>query len=155
MSRVNKPFFFGLSVAFGLWLFLFQSNLLPVREITLTTIDTLYVDRPYKEIMIKEIEVEVPVTVTIYQTDTVYRQLIEHDTLITSVEITPKMASVHTLTPLGVPMIQHYNFEGFQTLQINHEGVLTVADMKRQKKLRNLERAGMLIGGILLGRKMN
>ncbi len=68
--------------------------------------DTVFVKQPYKEVVIKTIEK--PTTVYIYKTDTVFRKIIEKDTLISSVEFTPKLAKVHTITPKGLPTIKEY-----------------------------------------------
>ncbi len=65
-----------------LWLFLFQKGYTS-QSVIQHTIDTVYVDKPYKEIVIKEIEK--PVKVYVYKIDTLYRKQIEIDTLITSV----------------------------------------------------------------------
>lgn len=146
-------FLLGITVTIMLWYFLFQNNLLPLHEITLTTTDTIYVDRPYKEIVIKEVEVEVPVAVKVYKMDTLYRNQIEKDTLITSVEITPKLVHIHVLTPKGVPMIHHYNLEGYQSLKINHEGELLINESKRLKRLRCIKNVGFLISGFIIGRR--
>lgn len=118
--------------------------------------DTIYVNRPYKEIVIKEVEIEKPVTVYVYKTDTVYRERIEKDTLITSIELTPKLAKIHTITPAGLPMINEYPLPEYRKIKIDHEGNMKVKRKKRHKRFwRRMERVGIFIGGVFLGSKLS
>lgn len=118
------------------------------QTIHITTTDTVFVDKPYKEIIIKK--VEVPVTVTIYQTDTIYRERLERDTLITFVEITPKHASIHTITPLGKPSINTYPIEDFSNLKINHKGGLK--SRKRKRFWKGLKSVFLFTSGVYVGK---
>ena len=117
--------------------------------------DTIYVNKPYKEIVIQEVEVEKPVKVFVYRTDTVYRERIELDTLITSVQITPRVAKIHTITPEGLPMIKEYPLPQFREIIIDHQGNMKVKRKKRRRKFwRTMERVGIFAGGILIGKRL-
>lgn len=120
------------------------------QTITLTTTDTIYIDKPYKVEVIKE--VEVPKIVRVYHTDTILREKLVKDTLITFLEITPKLAYIHTLTPSGIPSINTYPIEGYSQLQINHKGQIKRRRMKRFWK--SVERVGLFVGGVLLGKSI-
>ena len=124
-------------------------------EVVIT--DTIYVDKPYKEIVIKKVEIEVPKTVYIYKTDTVFREKLIRDTLITSIELDRKLARIHTITPLGMPLIKEYNLPQFRQIQIDHEGNLAIKPKKLRRKRfwRNVERVGIFIAGAFLGSKFN
>lgn len=117
--------------------------------------DTVFVDRPYKEIVIKEVEKEVPKTVVVYKIDTVYREQIEKDTLITAVEITEEIAKIHTITPKGIPLIQEYPMPEFKHIQIDHEGNTKIKRKKNRKRLKNTLRtiaaSAIFVGGFYLG----
>ena len=142
--------FLGIALAFVFGLFFAKKGYFD-KEIIITTTDTIYVDKPYKEIVIKE--VEIPVRVTIYKTDTIYRERLEKDTLITFVSITPKIAEIHTLTPNGKPSISLYPIQGFTHLKINHKG--KIKTKKKKRFWRNLERIGIFVGGVWVGSKTN
>ena len=117
--------------------------------------DTIYVNRPYKEIVIKEVEIEKPVKVYVYKTDTVYRERIEKDTLITSIELTPKLAKIHTITPKGLPMINEYPLPEYREIKIDHEGNMQVKRKKKRRKFwRGVERIGIFVGGVVLGNRL-
>ena len=118
--------------------------------------DTVYVDKPYKQIVIKEVEVEKPVKVYMYKTDTVYRERIEKDTLITSVELTPKLAKIHTITPEGLPLIAEFPLPEYRDIKIDHEGNMEVKRKRKQRKFwRRIERVGLFIGGMIVGSKLS
>jgi len=116
--------------------------------------DTIYVNKPYKEIEIKY--VDKPVKIYIYKTDTLYRKQIEKDTLITSVEITPQLAKIHTITPQGLPMIKNYDIRDFKALKIDHEGNVSSKKKRKHKKFfRTLERIALVLSGVLIGSKLH
>lgn len=141
-----KYLFLGIALAFLFGLF-FSSKGYFDKEIIITQTDTIYIDKPYKVEVIKE--VEVPVKVVVYQTDTIYREKLEKDTLITFVSISPKVAEIHTLTPTGKPSIAHYPVQDFTQLNINHKGKVKA---KRKKQFwKNLERIGLFVGGVWVG----
>lgn len=144
MVNKLKYLFFGIALAFVFGLFFAKKGYFD-KEIIITTTDTIYVDKPYKVEVIKE--VEVPVRVTIYQTDTIYRERLEKDTLITFVSITPKVAEIHTLTPKGKPSIALYPIQDFTHLNINHKG-----NIKTKKKNNQILVKSMIFCfGIALG----
>lgn len=144
-----KYLFLGIALAFLFELF-FSSKGYFDKEIIITQTDTIYIDKPYKVEVIKE--VEIPVKVVVYQTDTIYREKLEKDTLITFVSISPKVAEIHTLTPTGKPSIAHYPVQDFTQLNINHKGKVKT---KRKKQFwRNLERIGLFIGGVFVGKNI-
>ncbi|MDC3220640.1 hypothetical protein OAT71_02380 [Flavobacteriales bacterium] len=111
--------------------------------------DTVYVNKPYKVIEIKE--VAKPVRVEVYKRDTVLREKLIQDTLITGIEIKKKEIRIHRLTPLGIVLIDEYNIQDVTGMTLNYEGKLEVKKKKRRKLWRNLERIGLVAGGIWLG----
>lgn len=153
--KINlTSFFLGIATTFVFWLFLFQKGCVSEKEIQHTT-DTIYVDKPYKEIVIKE--VEKPVKIYVYNTDTVYRKQIEKDTLITFVEMTPWMAKVHTISPLGIPSVKEYPMLDFKKVQINHQGntfVKLPKYPKLKKRLKILGQIGLFVGGVYCGKNL-
>lgn len=121
--------------------------------------DTVFVDRPYKEIVVKEVEKVVPKTVVVYKADTIYRQQIEKDTLITGVEITNEIAKIHTITPKGIPIVREYPMPEFKQITIDHEGNTQIKRKRKPKRLKNtLQTIGLsasFLGGVYLGIKIS
>ncbi len=144
-----KYILIGLALALTLGLFFSKEGYFD-KEIIITHTDTIYIDKPYKVEVIKE--VEKPVKVYVYQTDTIYRKQLEKDTLISFVTISPKTAEIHTLTPTGKPSITYYPIQDYTHLNINHKGKIKT---KKKKQLwRNFERVGIFVGGLWLGGKI-
>lgn len=144
-----KHIIIGITISFLSILFLFPNHL-NTRRINEVIRDTIYIDKPYKVEVIKE--VEVPKIVRVYHTDTILREKLVKDTLITFLEITPKQAHIHTLTPSGKPSINTYPIEDYTQLQINHKG-----QIKRRRKKRfwkSVERVGLFVSGVLLGKSI-
>ena len=152
--KQGKTYFLMGVLASGILMYLFWTKgCLPSETSFVVKTDTVYVNKPYKEIVIKEVEVEKPVKVYIYKTDTVYRDRIERDTLITSVELTPKLAKIHTITPEGLPLIAEYPLPEYRDIQIDHEGNMEVKRKRKRRKFwRRMEQVGLFVGGLVLGR---
>ena len=153
MNQPLKYFVFGVIGSLAIIYILFAKGCVS-NNITTTIVqtDTVFIDKPYKVIELKE--VEKPIKVTIYKTDTIYRDQLIQDTLITFIEIQPKLAKVHTLTPQGLPLIKDYPLPPtFQKIQINHQGDVNITSkkIKHQKFWRNAERIGLVLGGVWLG----
>ncbi|MBL4753235.1 MAG: hypothetical protein JKY52_06530 [Flavobacteriales bacterium] len=155
MTKGLTYFMMGV-LASGILLYLFWAEgCLHSTGPSIIQTDTIYVDKPYKEIIIKEVEVEKPVKVYIYKTDTVYRERIERDTLITSVELTPRLAKIHTITPEGLPLITEYPLPEHRDIKIDHKGNMEVKRKRRRRKFwRRMERVGILVGGTLIGSRL-
>lgn len=154
MEKEHKYFLSGAGAMILLWILLYSNGCMTVHEFrNIVTTDTIYIDKPYKEIVIKEIEVEVPKTVYIYKRDTIYREILEKDTLISSIEIDRQTATIHTITPLGIPQIKEYNLPPFRQLRIDHEGNFAITPQKRNRKKfwRTVEQIGIFIGGCFVG----
>jgi len=156
MTKGLTYFMMGV-LASGILLYLFWAEgCLHSTAPRLIRTDTVYVDKPYKEIVIKEVEVEKPVKVYVYKTDTVYRDRIERDKLITSVELTPKLAKIHTITPEGLPLIAEYPLPEYKDIKIDHEGNMEVKRKRRRRKFwRRMGRVGIFVGGIVWGSKLS
>lgn len=122
-------FILGIITMIWLWLFFLKGSITQYQQVEIVKTDTVYVKKPYKEIVIKEVEIEKPVKVFIYKTDTIFRQKLEKDTLISAIQIEPKKATIHTITPKGIPLVKEYSLDDFKSLKINHEG-----DLKQLKK---------------------
>ena len=115
--------------------------------------DTIHTNTVYKEIRIEPKEIAVPYEVKVYKTDTIYREQLENDTLISSVVIDKKKAEIHTLTPSGTPHINTYPIKDFSQIQINHKGQANIKlqkHPKRKKALKWIERVGFFVGGALV-----
>ena len=119
--------------------------------------DTVFVDKPYQEVVIKRVEVEIPTKVYIYKVDTVFRNRIEKDTLISSIEFTPKFARIHTITPLGKPVVKAYSLENYKSVALDYEGRMAIKKQKhpkRKKLLKTLGKIGLFIGGFYTGKEV-
>ncbi len=150
--------YFILGIISMIWLLLFflKSSITQYQHVEVIKTDTIYVKKPYKQVVIKEVEIEKPVKVFIYKTDTLYRQNLEKDTLISAIHIEPKIATVHTITPKGVPLVKEYPLNELKKLTINHEGDLKQTEKKKRKKLfRNIERVGIALTSFYLGSKLS
>ncbi|MCI5057380.1 MAG: hypothetical protein MRY83_14795 [Flavobacteriales bacterium] len=154
MKKEFKFFWIGLGLASILWLILFVKTWNNTSDVNSQIItDTIYVDRPYEEIVIQK--VEVPQKVFIYRTDTVFRKKIELDTLITGIKMTSKMAQIHTITSKGIPKIKEYSINQYNTISINHRGQLQIKNRKKPKLRRVLGKSkqfALVLGGVFLGK---
>ena len=115
--------------------------------------DTVYIDKPYKVIEIKEVEVYKPYRVEVYPKDTTYRKALERDTLITAVSLTPDKAHVHTITPNGSPRIASYDLPSYQELTFSTKGKLKI-NAKKDKRKKNWHKAQKVfffLAGIFIG----
>ena len=154
-SNSVRPFLVGIILTCILGYLLFSKGCFPTQRTFVTTTDTVFVKQPYKEIVIKK--VATPTMVYIYKTDTVFRKFIEKDTLISSVEITPQLAKVHTITPKGLPIIKEYPLLDYRKIQINHEGNIAIHKKKhpqRRKFLKRLAKVGIFVGGVFVGKEL-
>ena len=123
---------------------------------TQTKTDTIYVDRPYKEIVIKE--VIKPQKVYVYKRDTVFREKIIKDTLFTGLSLTNEKASIHSITPMGITNINTYDLPPFESLTIDYEGKLAITPKKEKKGKKTwntIKYVGIFIGGVFIGSKLN
>ncbi len=120
------------------------------KEIFIT--DTVFVKKPYKEVEVKYIEK--PKTVYIYKTDTLYREKLEKDTLIAAVELSSRMAKIHTITPSGLPIVREYALSDYREIKIDHEGNMEVKKNHRKKFFRTLERVGIFAAGLFIGSRL-
>ena len=142
---LKKPFTYfilGIITMIWLWLFFLKGSFTQYQQVEVVKTDTIYVKKPYKEVVIKEVEIQKPVKVYIYKTDTLYRQKLEKDTLISAIQIEPKKATIHTVTPTGIPLVKQYPLDDFKDLTINHQGDLKQSKKKKHHKnlRRNIER---------------
>ena len=144
-------FILGIITMIWLWLFFLKGSITQYQQVEIVKTDTIYVKKSYKEVVIKEVEIEKPVKVFIYKTDTLYRQKLEQDTLISAIHIQPKKATIHTITPTGVPLVKQYPLDNFKQLTINHQGEVKQVKKKRKKLLRNIKRLGIIVGTLCLG----
>lgn len=157
MKNSINYFFLGGIAAILILFFGSSGGCLKNQVIYPTTTDTIYVDKPYKEIVIKEVEVIIPTTVYVYKTDTVFRQKLEKDTLISGIEITPKKAKIHTITPRGLPLIKEYPLLPYQRFSLDYEGNLSIQQKKhpkRKKFFKTLGKIGIFVGGVWVGQRM-
>ncbi len=123
---------------------------------TITKTDTVYINRPYKKIVIKEIIK--PQKVYVYKRDTVFREKIIHDTLFTALLLKDNKAKIHTLTPLGIPNINEYTLPDFNALTIDYKGRLDIKPTKhpnRKRTWNTIKHVGIFVGGVLIGSQLN
>lgn len=137
-----------------LWLFFLKGSITKYQQVEVIKTDTIYVKKPYKQVVIKEVEIKKPVKVFIYKTDTLYRQKLEKDTLISAIQIEPKKATIHAITSKGVPLIKEYPLDNFKKLTIDHEGDLRYASKRKKKLFHNIGRISIFIGGLIIGSKL-
>ena len=143
-------FILGIITMIWLWLFFLKGSIIQYQQVEVVKTDTIYVKKPYKEVVIKEVEIEKPVKVFVYKTDTLYRQKLEKNTLISAIQIEPKKATIHRITPTGIPLVKQYPLDNFKQLIINHQGDVKQEKKKRKKLRRNIKRLGILIGTLCL-----
>ncbi len=156
---LKKPFTYfilGIITMIWLWLFFLKGSFTHFQQVEVIKTDTIYVKKPYKEVVIKEIEIQKPVKVYVYKTDTLYRQKLEKDTLISAIQIELKKATIHTITPTGIPLVKQYPLDDFKDLTINHQGDLKQSiKQKKMRRLRmSIERSVILAVGIFIGNKV-
>ena len=149
-------FILGIITMIWFWLLFLKGSITQYQQVEIVKTDTIYVKKPYKKVVIKEVEIEKPVKVFIYKTDTLYRQKLEKDTLISAIHIQPKKATIHTITPTGIPLVKQYPLNNFKQLTINHQGDLKQTKRRKgHKLLRNIERAGIALISFYLGSKVS
>lgn len=144
-------FILGIITMIWIWLFFLKSSISEYHQMQVVKTDTIYVKKPYKEIVIKEVEIEKPIKVFVYKSDTIYRQKLEKDTLISAIQIKPHLATIHSVTPKGVPLIKKYPLDNFQELTINHQGGLKQIKRRKRKLFRNIERLSIALGFFIIG----
>jgi len=147
-------FTLGVIITLWFWSFFLKGSLPKYQVHEVIKTDTIYVNKPYKEIVIKE--VVKPHEILIYKVDTLIREKLIHDSLFLGLELNNNIAKVHTITPNGKSIIKQHTLPDFKSLKLNHEGNLEVKPKKKskQKLWRNLERVGIAIGAFYLGSKM-
>lgn len=148
-------FILGIITMIWFWLFFLKSSTSEYHQVEVIKTDTVYVNKPYKEIVIKEVEIEKPVKVLIYKTDTLFREKLIRDTLISGIEFDRNKAVIHTVTPKGIPMVKQYPLKEIKEAQIDHKGNLKVKRKRRNRVVKNAERILIFLGGVIIGRKMN
>lgn len=156
MKIEYKYFLYGSLISLLIWWMLLSPGCTTeYRDRELVITDTVYVDKPYKEIILKEIEV--PKNIYIYKTDTIFREKLINDTLIAGIEIDRKTASIHTITPKGLPLLKQYELQPFKNLEINHQGDLSFnpKNQRRKRFWKNMERIGVFVGGVWIGSKLS
>lgn len=154
MKSELKYFSYGILVSIVLSWLLFTRGCSSKHTNEVVVTDTVYVNKPYKEIVLKEIEI--PKTIYVHKTDTIFREKLIKDTLIAGIEINKKKALIHTITPKGIPLIREFEIPPFKKLEINHQGDLDYKpkNIRRQKFWKNVGRIGLFIGGVWLGNKL-
>jgi hypothetical protein len=148
MKKHWTYFLVGLGFATVIWLILPVKNWNNSSTANSQIItDTIYVDRPYMEVVVQKIEV--PKKVFVYLTDSVFREGIEKDTLITGLEITPSLAQIHTITPKGLSIIREYPLPKYRELKIDHQGQLRVKRKKHKKFWKRAGQIGLFLSGFI------
>lgn len=146
-------FILGAVVIVWIWSYFLKGSLTQHQSTEVIKTDTIYMNRPYKEIVIKE--VIKPHKIYIHKTDTLIREKLIHDTLFLGLELHENNAKIHTITPEGLPIIKQHRVPEFKSLKLDHEGNLEIKPKRkfRKKLLRNLERIGIAVGAFYLGQR--
>ena len=118
--------------------------------------DSVYTNRPYE---LKEIEnIQKPNKVVVYQVDTLIRNQVEKDTIITGVTITENQLSIEKITPKGLIFIDTYNlkFDDIKKVEINNKGQLQVINKKPlfrffKKQAKWVVPVGLILVGVIIG----
>ena len=147
-------FVLGAVVMVWIWLFFLKGSPTSNKFVEVVKTDTIYVDKPYKEVLIKE--VLKPHKIYIHKTDTLIREKLIHDTLFLAMELDQNTAKIHIITPEGIPIIKQHQLPEFESLKLDHEGNLEIKPKRKSRKKlwRNLEKVGIAIGGFYLGSKL-
>jgi hypothetical protein len=144
-------FVLGAVVMVWIWSYFLKGSLTQYQSTEVLKTDTIYVNRPYKETVIKEILK--PHKVYIHKTDTLIREKLIHDTLFLGLELHENIAKIHTITPEGLPIIKQHRFPEFKSLKLDHKGNLEIKPKRKSRKKlwRNLERIGIAVGAFYIG----
>jgi len=113
--------------------------------------DTVYVNKPYKVVEIKTKDIEKPVKVYVYIRDTVLRREVEHQNIITAVDIKHKglfnkmdFIQVDKITPKGLVLRNEYQLPPLREIKIDGKGDVEIKK-KRFPKLKKV------VGIVLIG----
>ena len=154
--RIIKGILLGMILSIGLGLLLMQKGCLQQETETSTITDTIYINKPYERIVVQKIEV--PREVLIYRRDTIFREQMEKDTLISGLQFTPRKLTLHSITPEGQPLVKKYPLAAFRELKVDHKGNLQIKKVKhpkRRKLFRTLGKIGLFVGGYYAGREVH
>lgn len=109
--------------------------------------DTVFVNKPYKVEVIKYRDRAVPVQVKVYQPDTVLRDTMVHDTLISAIKLRKKQLVIDRIDPKGIVYSNKYPLPRHYDLQIDYSGHVRV---KKRRQL--LKKTGIVVGiGVTVG----
>ena len=147
-------FVLGAIVMVWIWSYFLKGSLTQYQSTEVFKTDTIYVNRPYKEIVITEILK--PHKIYIHKTDTLIRERLIHDTLFLGMELNGNTAKIHTITPEGLPIIKQHEIPDFRGLKLDHNGSLEIQPKRKSRKKvwRNLERLGIAISAFYLAKKI-
>jgi hypothetical protein len=157
MNTQSLKFYAILNIAILLSVFLIQKSCQLNRLNALTSnehkTDTVYISKPYEVIKIEKEYIEKPIKVYVYKRDTVFRQQIEHSTIISAIDIkqtglfnpltTIKIDKIDTM---GLLFRDEFVFKNPRQINIDYLGHLQVKEknFNRSKTLK-------IIGGIAVG----
>lgn len=84
--------------------------------------DTVYVPKPYKVVEIQKKYIEKPVRVLVYPRDSALRKALEHQDIITGIDITPNLLTIDKIKPGGVVFSHQYILPSFREIKIDPGG---------------------------------
>tara|TARA_B110000211_G_C14080885_1_gene554450 strand:+ start:2080 stop:2451 length:372 start_codon:yes stop_codon:yes gene_type:complete len=116
----------------SIWLFFLKGSPTSNHSTEVIQTDTIYINRPYKEVIIKE--VIKPQKIYIHKTDTLIRERLIHDTLFLAMELNKNILKIHIITPEGIPIIKQHQLPDFQSLNLDHKGNIEIKLKKNQER---------------------
>lgn len=109
--------------------------------------DTVYVDKPYEVKVVEYRDRAVPVQVKVYPPDTLLRDTLERQDIITQVRLTKRVLTIDRIDPKGITFSEQYSLpeqlHKLHSIRIDHLGQVEV---KPRKKHRVLKAGLVLIG---------
>jgi hypothetical protein len=101
--------------------------------------DTVYIAKPYKVKVVEYRDRAVPAQVKVYPTDTLLRDTLEQQPLITEVQVKRRQLTIARIDPKGEVTSDHYPLpKHLHSLTIDHAGHVAIRTKKPRRALKAL-----------------
>ncbi len=124
--------------------------------------DTVFVNKPYKVVVIKKEYIEKPIKVFVYLKDTTLRKEAEHSDIITAIHVKRKnifgnddIIGIDRITPKGIVLSSQYETPAFREIKIDMQGNMQV----KKKRFTKLKKIGTIVlisaAGFIIGKEIS
>ncbi|MFI5140762.1 MAG: hypothetical protein ACHQII_00270 [Bacteroidia bacterium] len=124
--------------------------------------DTVFINKPYKVVVIKKEYIEKPVKVFVYLKDTTLRKEAEQSDIITAVHVKRKnlfgnddIIGIDRITPKGIILSSQYETPAFREIKIDMQGNMQV----KKKRFTKLKKIGTIVlisaAGFIIGKEIS